>query len=38
MKVEGGYVHPPETPDLGIAWDWDAISQRQSTHLEIQAP
>jgi L-alanine-DL-glutamate epimerase-like enolase superfamily enzyme len=37
MKVEGGYAHPPETPGLGIAWDWAAITHRQITHLEIQA-
>ena len=37
MKVEGGYAHPPETPGLGIAWDWAAIQQRQTTHMEIKA-
>jgi L-alanine-DL-glutamate epimerase-like enolase superfamily enzyme len=36
MKVEGGYAHPPETPGLGIAWDWAAIQQRQTTHMEIK--
>jgi L-alanine-DL-glutamate epimerase-like enolase superfamily enzyme len=36
MKVVGGYAHPPETPGLGIAWDWAAIQQRQTTHMEIK--
>jgi L-alanine-DL-glutamate epimerase-like enolase superfamily enzyme len=38
MQVQGGYALPPETLDLGIAWDWDAITARQITQLEIKAP
>ena len=38
MRVEDGFAIPPDTPGLGIAWDWQAISQRQITHLEIKAP
>jgi L-alanine-DL-glutamate epimerase-like enolase superfamily enzyme len=37
MQVQDGYALPPETPGLGIAWDWAAIQQRQTTHMEIQA-
>jgi L-alanine-DL-glutamate epimerase-like enolase superfamily enzyme len=37
MQVQGGYALPPESPGLGIAWDWVAIEQRQTTHMEIQA-
>jgi L-alanine-DL-glutamate epimerase-like enolase superfamily enzyme len=37
LRVEGGYAFPPETPGLGIAWDWDAITARQTLQLEIQA-
>jgi L-alanine-DL-glutamate epimerase-like enolase superfamily enzyme len=37
MQVQDGYALPPETPGLGIAWDWSAISSRQITHLEIKA-
>jgi L-alanine-DL-glutamate epimerase-like enolase superfamily enzyme len=37
MQVQGGYALPLETPGLGIAWDWAAIQQRQTTHMEIQA-
>jgi L-alanine-DL-glutamate epimerase-like enolase superfamily enzyme len=38
MQVQGGYALPPETPGLGIAWDWAAITARQITQLEIKAP
>ncbi|MGW4489160.1 mandelate racemase/muconate lactonizing enzyme family protein [Amycolatopsis sp. NPDC004368] len=27
LTVEDGCVLPPETPGLGIGWDWDAIEQ-----------
>jgi L-alanine-DL-glutamate epimerase-like enolase superfamily enzyme len=37
MQVQDGYALPPETPGLGIAWDWAAITARQITQLEIQA-
>lgn len=29
IRVEGGYAWPPDTPGLGIAWDWPVIEQRQ---------
>ena len=38
MKVADGFALPPETPGLGIAWDWHAITARQITQLEIKAP
>mgnify|MGYP006194284595 CR=1 FL=1 len=38
MQVQDGFAIPPDTPGLGIAWDWAAITQRQITHLEIQTP
>lgn len=27
--VGGGYACPPDTPGLGMAWDWPVIEQRQ---------
>jgi L-alanine-DL-glutamate epimerase-like enolase superfamily enzyme len=38
MQVRDGFALPPETPGLGIAWDWAAITARQITQLEIKAP
>lgn len=29
IRVEGGYAYPPDTPGLGIDWDWQAIAGRQ---------
>lgn len=29
IRVEGGYAWPPDTPGLGIAWDWPVIEKRQ---------
>jgi len=29
IHVEGGYAYPPDTPGLGIEWDWQEITQRQ---------
>ncbi|MDI1236134.1 MAG: mandelate racemase/muconate lactonizing enzyme family protein [Polaromonas sp.] len=29
IRVEGGYAWPPDTPGLGIAWDWPVIAKRQ---------
>jgi L-alanine-DL-glutamate epimerase-like enolase superfamily enzyme len=37
MRVSDGFAHPPDTAGLGIAWDWSAITQRQTTYLEIKA-
>ena len=30
IRVEGGYAYPPDTPGLGIEWDWPEISRRQN--------
>jgi L-alanine-DL-glutamate epimerase-like enolase superfamily enzyme len=38
MQVQDGYAIPPDAPGLGIAWDWAAISNKQTTYLEIKAP
>ena len=38
MQVQDGYAIPPDAPGLGIAWDWAAITARQTTQLEIKAP
>jgi L-alanine-DL-glutamate epimerase-like enolase superfamily enzyme len=37
MAVKDGFAYPPNTPGLGIAWDWQAIDKRQAIHLEIKA-
>ncbi|MDI1273023.1 mandelate racemase/muconate lactonizing enzyme family protein [Polaromonas sp.] len=29
IRVEGGYAWPPDTPGLGITWDWPVIKKRQ---------
>ena len=29
IRVENGYAYPPDTPGLGIEWDWAAITRRQ---------
>ena len=29
IRVEGGYAYPPDTPGLGIEWDWQESTQRQ---------
>jgi L-alanine-DL-glutamate epimerase-like enolase superfamily enzyme len=29
IRVEGGYAFPPDTPGLGIQWDWPVIEKRQ---------
>jgi len=33
IRVEEGYAYPPDTPGLGIAWDWAQIKQRQCAEL-----
>jgi L-alanine-DL-glutamate epimerase-like enolase superfamily enzyme len=38
MQVRDGFALPPETPGLGIAWDWAAITAKQITQREIKAP
>lgn len=37
MRVLEGYALPPDSPGLGIDWDWDVISQRQKVFMEIEA-
>lgn len=37
IALADGHALPPDTPDLGIAWDWDAINRRQCADLEINA-
>ena len=29
IRVESGYAYPPDTPGLGIEWDWKEITHRQ---------
>ena len=36
IRVEGGYAYPPDTPGLGIEWDWDAIDHRQVADLVVK--
>ena len=38
IRVEDGYAYPPDTPGLGIAWDWPAIAARQTADLQIELP
>ncbi len=35
IRVEGGYAYPPDTPGLGIEWDWDAIDHRQIADVTV---
>ena len=35
IRVEDGYAYPPDTPGLGIAWDWAAIQKRQIANITI---
>lgn len=35
IVVNGGHAVPPDTPGLGIEWDWDAIARRQAVDMEI---
>ncbi|MFZ9298603.1 MAG: enolase C-terminal domain-like protein, partial [Hylemonella sp.] len=37
LRVLEGYALPPDSPGLGIDWDWDVISQRQKVFMEIEA-
>lgn len=36
IRVEGGYAYPPDTPGLGIAWDWPVIDKRQLADLTLR--
>ena len=38
IRVEGGYAYPPQTPGLGIEWDWATISRRQIVDVTIAPP
>ncbi len=33
--VKDGYAYPPDTPGLGIEWDWDAIDHRQIADVTV---
>jgi L-alanine-DL-glutamate epimerase-like enolase superfamily enzyme len=35
IKVAHGYAYPPETPGLGIEWDWPQIARRQVADVAI---
>ena len=37
IRVEDGFAYPPETPGLGIEWDWQEIAQRQLADMAIGA-
>jgi L-alanine-DL-glutamate epimerase-like enolase superfamily enzyme len=38
IKVEGGRAHAPDTPGLGIEWDWGVIASRQIADIRIVQP
>ncbi len=35
IRVEGGYAYPPDTPGLGIEWDWPVIAKRQIADVKM---
>ena len=35
IRVEAGYAFPPDTPGLGIAWDWPVIEGRQLADVSV---
>ena len=37
IQVENGFAYPPETPGLGITWDWQEIKKRASVELTTPA-
>ena len=37
IRVEQGYAYAPDSPGLGIDWDWAAIARRQSIDISITA-
>jgi len=37
IRVEQGFAYPPQTPGLGIDWDWAAIERRQNVDMVITA-
>ena len=38
IAIRDGYALPPDTPGLGIAWDWTEIARRQKACIEIRKP
>ena len=38
IRVEGGRAHAPDTPGLGIEWDWGVIASRQIADIRIAKP
>ena len=36
IRVEGGYAFPPDTPGLGIEWDWPVIEKRKIADMTIK--
>ena len=37
IRVEGGHAYPPDTPGLGIEWDWPVIAARQLADVHVKA-
>lgn len=35
LQIVDGRALPPQTPGLGIAWDWDAIASRSVAHISV---
>jgi L-alanine-DL-glutamate epimerase-like enolase superfamily enzyme len=38
IRVDDGFAYPPDTPGLGIEWDWPAIALRQVADLQLELP
>ena len=36
LVIDGGHAVVPDTPGLGIEWDWAALHARQIEHCEIR--
>ena len=36
MAILDGHAHVPDTPGLGIDWDWPALRERQAEHCEVR--
>jgi len=36
LQLHKGQARPPETPGLGIEWDWASIAQRSIATLEVK--
>jgi len=37
IRVKQGFAYPPQSPGLGIDWDWAAIERRQTVDMVIAA-